>query len=347
MDTQKLQVSFFIGLLLAALLLAGALFLPFMAPIALAFTLAVVARPAHLRVLKALKGRRTLASFATILLILIVVFIPISVLVQQIFIESYELYGRLASGQATSLDAVTEAIAAPIRSFYPAFNPDLEGYLETAISKFVDNLGTVLSSTATILLGGFLTLIALFYILRDGHRFRKAVIELSPLADKYDRQIIDRLERAINSVVRGSFLISVTQGTLVGLGFFIFGIPNAFLWGTVAAFSAFLPGLGTGLVVVPGVIYLVLTGSVGMAVGLGVWGAVIVGLVDNILMPALVGRGFMVHPLFVLFSILGGLAFFGPVGLFLGPLIIALLFALFEIYKLIILDDQHRKETSI
>src|SRR5690606_23930017 len=102
--------------------------------------------------------------------------------------------------------------------------------------------------------------IALFYILRDGHRFRKSIVELSPLADKYDAQIIDRLERAVNSVVRGSFLIALVQGTLVGLGFFIFGVPNAFLWGTVAAFAAFLPGLGTGLVVVPGLIYLVVTG---------------------------------------------------------------------------------------
>ena len=115
----------------------------------------------------------------------------------------------------------------------------------------------------------------------------------------------------------------------------------------MAAVAALMPGIGTALVVVPGIIYLFATGVTGSAIGLAIWGVVIVGLVDNVVGPILMRRGITVHPVFILFAILGGLSVFGPVGLFLGPLIIALLFALVDIYKLIILDDQNKKTTSL
>ncbi len=270
-----------------------------------------------------------------------------SFLVQRLTVESYALYSQVSDQGVIQFDQTVRTILAPITEVFPGFNPDVQGAVEYVSASFVNNLGKIFSGTASIVLGLFLFVISLFYILRDGHNFRKSIIELSPLADAYDKQIIERLERAVNSVVRGSFTISLVQGTLAGIGFAIFGVPNAVLWGTVAAVGALLPGLGTGLVILPALIYLVATGSLASAIGLGIWGVVIVGLVDNLLLPMVVGRGFTVHPVFVLFSIIGGILFFGPVGIFLGPLIIALLFALLEIYKLIILDDQHKKTTSI
>jgi len=347
MDTKKLQMSFFIGLLIAIFILAGALFLPFLAPIALAFMFAVVVRPVHLRVMKGTGGRRTLSAFLTILFVLVVILIPISFLVQRLTVESYALYSQVSDQGLGQFDETVQSILAPITNIFPSFNPDVKGAVEYVSASFVNNLGKIFSGTASIVLGLFLFVISFFYILRDGPKFKRALIELSPLADAYDTQIIERLERAVNSVVRGSFIISLVQGTLAGLGFLIFGVPNAVLWGTVAAVGALLPGLGTGLVIVPAIVYLLATGSIGSAIGLGIWGVIIVGLVDNLLLPLVVGRGFTVHPVFVLFSIIGGILFFGPVGIFLGPLIIALLFALLEIYKLIILDDQHKKTTSI
>ena len=347
MDTKKLQMSFFIGLLIAIFLLAGALFLPFLAPIALAFMFAVVARPVHEKILETTRNRRTLSAFLTILFILVVILIPISFLIQRLTVESYALYTQVSDRSLAGFNETINATLSPVQRLFPSFELDIEGAVEYVSSKFVSNLGAIFSGTASLVLGLFLFVISLFYVLRDGHRFKKGLIELSPLADAYDKQIIERLERAVNSVVRGSFIISLVQGTLAGIGFAIFGVPNAVLWGTVAAVGALLPGLGTGLVIVPAIIFLAATGSLGPAIGLGIWGVVIVGLVDNLLMPMIVGRGFTVHPVFVLFSSIGGILFFGPVGVFLGPLIIALLFALLEIYKLIILDDQDKKVTSI
>jgi len=171
-------------------------------------------------------------------------------------------------------------------------------------------------------------------MLRDGAQFKRTLIELSPLPDIYDEQIILRLERTVNAVVRGTFMISLIQAVLVGIGFWIFNVPNPVLWATVASVAAFLPAIGMGLVIIPAIIYLILIGSIPAAIGLAVWGSIIVGLVDNMLLPHLMSKGFTVHQVFILFSILGGVVFFGPVGVLLGPLVIALLFALIEIYKL-------------
>lgn len=347
MDTKKLQMSFFIGLLIAILVLAGAIFLPFLAPIALAIMVAVVVRPLHSKFAHAFGGRNTLASIVTVFLFLLVVLVPASFLVQRLTVESYDLYSHVSEGGVDRFDEAIRSALVPIQAIFPSFNPDISGAIEYVSSAFVKNLGAIFSGTASILLGTFLFIISFFYVLRDGHKFKKALVELSPLADAYDAQIIERLVRAVNSVIRGSFIISLVQGFLVGIGFLIFGVPNFVLWGTIAAIGSLLPTLGTGIVMVPASLYLFFSGSIGAAIGLAIWGFVIVGLVDNMLLPMLVGKGFTVHPVFVLFSIIGGVLFFGPVGLFLGPLIIALLFALLEIYKLIILDDQGKKVTSI
>lgn len=347
MDTKKLQMSFFIGLLLAILLLAGAIFLPFLAPVAIAVMLSVVIRPAHVRIMKFFGGRQAVSSFVTVFLVLVTIFIPITLLVQRLGVESYSLYSQVSEDGIGTFDEAIRSALSPIQSIFPSFNPDIKGAIEYVSASLVQNLGAIFSGTASLLLSLFLFVVSLFYVMKDGHRFKKALVELSPLADAYDKQIIERLERAVNSVIRGSFIISIVQGLLVGIGFFAFGIPNFVLWGTVASVASLIPSLGTGLVVAPAVIYLFVTGSLGPAIGLAVWGVAIVGLVDNMLLPLLVGKGFTVHPVFVLFSIIGGVLFFGPVGLFLGPLIIALLFALLEIYKLIILDDQGKKMTSI
>ena len=110
-------------------------------------------------------------------------------------------------------------------------------------------------------------------------------------------------------------------------------MPNPVLWGLVAALAALIPGIGTALILIPAIGYLFFTGSTGAAIGLLIWGVVAVGLIDNFLGPMLVNRGVKIHPFLILLSIFGGLSFFGPVGFVLGPLIIALVFALLEIYR--------------
>ncbi|HEY4500292.1 MAG TPA: AI-2E family transporter [Candidatus Paceibacterota bacterium] len=347
MDTKKLQLYFFIGLLIAVLFLTLALFKPFIAPVALAFMMAIVVRPIDKWILTKTNGRRTLAAVLTVLFVLVVILVPLSILIEQVAVESFNFYTAVRDRGLGDAGLLASYVVKPIQNIYPTWNPDIGGYVKSVADSLVNNFGKIFSSTASIALGLFIVLVTLFYILRDGKRIKKTIMDISPLADAYDEQIIDKIERAVNSVVRGSLFTSLIKGILATLGFYIFGVDHALLWGMLTAIVSLLPGIGAGLTIIPAMLYLLVIDKVGAAIGLGIWGTVLVGLVDNILMPIVVGRGFTVHPLFVMLSLIGGIMFFGPIGLFLGPLVIALFSALIEIYKLIVLDDQNKKVMSL
>jgi predicted PurR-regulated permease PerM len=134
-------------------------------------------------------------------------------------------------------------------------------------------------------------------------------------------------------VIKGSLLIALIQGMVSGTGFAIFGVPNPVLLGSVAIIAALIPNVGTAVVLTPAILYLYLTDQVWQSAGLLIWGITAVGLIDNLLGPTLIGRSSKIHPLLILLAVLGGLAFFGPLGFILGPLVISLLFAVLDIYE--------------
>lgn len=336
MESERIQTYFFLILFISILILTGFIFLPFITPVALAAMLAVVLRPVH-NFIRRFIPSLFVASILTMILAFIVVIIPFLFLGLEVFNESYALYYNVREQGLGDIDRLTWNIIAPIQKIYPNFDPHFETYVEDGTAWIVNNMGNLFSRTATIMFNFFLGAITLFYFLKDGNRFKKTLIGLSPLSDKFDVGIIHRLEQAIASIVRGSLLIALVQGTLAGLGLYLFGIPHAVLWGSVAAVAALVPWLGTGLVLIPSVIFLFATGAMTSAVGLMVWGLVAVGTIDNVLLPMLVGKGFRAHPLLVLFAVLGGMAFFGPVGIFLGPLVVAFLLALIDVYKVLII----------
>jgi predicted PurR-regulated permease PerM len=195
------------------------------------------------------------------------------------------------------------------------------------------NIDSLFSKAAGFVLGAVVLLFALYFILRDGKSLKRQLVNLSPLPDRQDEQIFSKLNSAVHSVVWGSLAVGLIQGVLTGIGFAIFGVPSPALWGSVAVVAALVPGIGTALVLIPGVVYLFATGSAGMAIGLLIWGAIAVGLIDNFLGPLLINRGVKIHQFLILLSVLGGLSFFGPIGFIAGPLVLSLLFALLEIYK--------------
>ena len=127
-------------------------------------------------------------------------------------------------------------------------------------------------------------------------------------------------------------IIAVIQGASTSIGLAIFGVPNAIIWGMVAAVASLIPGLGTSLIILPAILYLFLNEQTMQAAGLIIWGMTAVGLIDNFLGPKIVGRGMKLHPLLVILAVLGGFAFFGPIGFILGPLTLGMFLALFDIY---------------
>jgi len=176
-------------------------------------------------------------------------------------------------------------------------------------------------------------LFALYYLLKDGKKLTKAVITYSPLADKYDKQILEKLSIAVNSVIKGSLLISIIQGILAGIGFWIFGVPNPALLGAATVIASLIPAVGTAVIILPACFYLFLTSHFLAGIGLLLWGLLLVGLIDNFLRPKLIEKDIHLHPFLILLSVIGGISLFGAFGFILGPLVLSLLFALLDIYK--------------
>jgi predicted PurR-regulated permease PerM len=168
----------------------------------------------------------------------------------------------------------------------------------------------------------------MFYLLKDGPKWKEAIVLLSPLTKENNEKIVGRLALAVSGVVKGSLLIAVAQGILLGLGLWIFGVPNAALWGVVAGVLSFIPTFGTALVSGPAIIFLFAIGNTTGAVGLLVW-----ALVDNLLGPLVVGRNMNIPSILIMFAVLGGIALVGPVGILVGPLTLSLLYSLILIYR--------------
>jgi predicted PurR-regulated permease PerM len=172
------------------------------------------------------------------------------------------------------------------------------------------------------------------------------LIKISPLPDSEDEIILNRMANAVRAVATGTLFLSLIQGTFAAIGFAIFGIPHPILWGTIATVGALMPGIGTSLVAAPAIIYLFVIGDTVPAIGLLIWSALVVGLVDNILGPYLIGRKSNMHPFIILLSVLGGIVVFGPLGFIVGPVIVALFLVLLEIYDQYILKEKHIDEEA-
>lgn len=331
--SRTIQDIFFYSLLLAVFVLVVGIFGPYLSALALAAALAVVLQGVQSRLTALFRGRNGLAAFVTILFSLVIIGLPVSFIVYQVFKESRELYTDITSNPSHYTSLVSTFFNSFVKPYFPDAQLDVSTYLKQASGWIISHFGEVFSGTAQFVVNLLLCLIALFYFLRDGEKFQATLIEYSPLPDKHDLEIIGRLNRAVHSVLRGSVFISLIQGTLSGIGFWMFGVPNPALWGSVAAISALIPGVGTSLVLIPATAYLFLTGQTVSGVGMLLWSVLAVGLIDNLLAPYLVGRGAQVHPLLVLFSVLGGIGVFGPLGFIFGPLTVSLLLALLGIYR--------------
>ncbi len=336
---------FFTGLLLAVAVLAVFIFLPFLTPLIFAMALAVIFGPVYRYILKVFfrgKEKSTFASLITILLVAFIVLIPGFFIVGKLYNEIQDMYYFLTeeSGRSTIvgfLNASADWLSKALFNMYPSISFDslnITDYLQRGLEWAFSHVDTLFTGIGKVLMGIFVTFFALFYFIRDGREFKKQIISLSPLADIDDQRIFNKLEQAVYSIVGGSLVVGVIQGILTGVGFALFHVPQPAVWGGIAAVAALIPGIGTALVIVPGVLYLFFTGATPYAVGLLIWGLLAVGLIDNLLGPLLVNKGIKIHPFLILLSVLGGIAFFGIIGFILGPLVLAFLFALLEIYKI-------------
>lgn len=203
----------------------------------------------------------------------------------------------------------------------------------------VQNVGNFFASTAEIILKTFIFFVSLYFFLVDREKIKAEIIALSPLRRSIDNTMTARLTATVRGVVFGSLIVAVVQGIAAAIGLTFFGVPGSLIWAGLVVIAAQVPMLGTSVIMIPAVAYLFLSGHTVSAIGLLIWSLFIIGLVDNLVAPFVVGKRTRMHALLILLSTLGGLSLFGPIGFILGPTILAALIVLLELYKAGILEN--------
>ncbi len=343
MDAKRLERTFYFAALLIVVALACFVFGPYLGMLVLAATLAFIFRPTF-DWLSKITGMPSFAALLVVLFVVAIVFLPLGVFALKVFSEASNLYGSLSSNGGFNLGAnITNVLHATFPTLaIPDIHLNFNDSARAALNWLIQNLGSLFSSFAQALFIAFLSLMGLFYFLKDGAAFKRWTLALLPLSPEYAEGIIRETEAVMTSVVRGTLFVALIQGLVVGCGFLIFGIPNPAVWGALTVVASLIPLVGTWLVVVPAIAYLFFAHSTGLAIGFAIWSVVLVNLVYNILSPQLMRRGIDIHPFVILLSVLGGLTVFGPIGFLVGPFIIALLFSLLGIYPRLIKEKNAR-----
>lgn len=326
------EYTFFFGLMAVVGFLLWRMLAPFISSLALSGVIVTICYPLYLRIKKHTpKQNQSAAALMTTLLVLLIVILPLGLLISALLSEALSVYQLLGSSNTTIVEGLN-SLESHLQTLFPSMQIDMTAYLRQSAQWFATNLGTIFASTAATIFSIFISLIGVFYFFRDGKSFTKELVRISPLPDSEDELILKRLSIAIRSVAVGTVLVAMIQGTLTAIGLSIFGFERAILLGTVAAVGALFPSVGTSIVFIPCVAYLLITGEYLNALGLTIWGSLAVGLIDNLLGPYLMSRGNVIHPFLILLSVLGGVAVFGPIGFIVGPVIVSFFKVLLELY---------------
>jgi predicted PurR-regulated permease PerM len=312
----------------------------FLMAIFLAGIFSALSYPLYRRFEKWFKGRRSLASITTLLIIVFVVILPLGGLLGIVTGQAIKV-GEAVKPWVEKQLAEPDAISTALKSlpFYDRIEPYRNLILKKAgemvggISGFlISRLSSVTLGTVNFIFMLFIMLYTMFFFLMDGDRLIDKILYYLPLEDHDERRMLDRFTSVTRATLKGTAVIGSIQGVLGGLAFAVVGIHSAVFWGTIMAVLSFIPGIGSALVWGPAVIILAATGHMAKAIGLGVFCAAVVGSIDNLLRPILVGRDTQMHALMILFGTLGGIIMFGVVGVIIGPIIAALFVTVWDIY---------------
>lgn len=331
----------FLVLLAVVTLLFFWLLLPFFGAIFWAIAAAIIFWPAKGWLQQRFGERPNVNALLTLLLCIVVAVVPLSVIITMLVEEGVALYQRLESG-AVDVGGYVERFrnAVPVLDGLTArFDDDLERLKATVAEGAVNASRVIATQTLSIgqnalqvVVSVVLMLYLTFFFLRDGERLVHLLIRALPLGDKRERMLFEKFAEVTRATIKGNLVVAFVQGALGGLIFWALGIAGALLWGVVMAFTSLLPAVGTGLIWGPAAIYFLATGDVVRGLVLIGFGVTVIGLVDNVLRPLLVGRDTKMPDYLVLLSTLGGLALFGLNGFVIGPLIAALFLAFWTIF---------------
>lgn len=309
--------------------------LPFYGAVFWAVVLGIIFAPLQRRLLARLGWQRNLASLCTLAICLLIAILPVIIISMLMVQEGAALYKNVESGQ---LDI-------------PKYLAEFKALLPNATQHWLDRLGmgdfnglqdkiskaamqgsqylatqafSFGQGTFDFVVSFFIMLYLLFFFLRDGQDLTRRIRIAIPLAEPQKRRLQLKFTRVVRATVKGNVVVAITQGALGGFIFWALDIPSALLWAVAMAFLSLLPAVGAGIVWGPVAVYFLLSGMVWQGVVLGLFGVFVIGLVDNVLRPILVGKDTRMPDYLILISTLGGMAVFGLNGFVIGPMIAAL-----------------------
>jgi predicted PurR-regulated permease PerM len=322
------------------------IFRPFLVSVILAAILVSLAYPAFEWTCRRLKGRRGWAALITCLWLTLLIIVPFVVILVLLAQQVAHVY---TSFQAEAENGHVAALLAPdpggwigsIRLWLSEqlgledldVMANVGAALQQASVLLLRYATDILSGVFSVFMNFFIILITMFFLFRDGERLSAEIRGWSPLSLRYEQRLVQTFRQVASAAVVGNLLTALAQGTASGIVFWSLGVSNAIFWGALSAFGSLIPVVGASIVWVPWAIYFFATGMYLQGVLMVALQSLIVGSIDNVLRPILIEGKARMHTLVVFLSIIGGIAYFGILGMFLGPIIVALGLTFLELYK--------------
>jgi len=332
---RRLGSALFYGIVILLVYLAYLVFAPFLAPLAWAAVLVVVSHPAYAWMARRWGG--TTAAVAatvgvTLILIVPALFVMIA-FVQQGVSAAQSIQLKIFSGHWVWLNHVWNAIQTRFPNLtLEDLNASLRSYGERSATFVAARLGTILRNTATLLFHLGVTILAMFYLFRDGDAMAERLREILPFEESHRNRMLEQVRTLIFASVTSSLVAAALHGVLGGTAFALTGIKAPVFWGVMMAFFSFVPVVGSGLIWVPMTISLVATGRWGRGISLLILCAIIAGGVDNLVRPFFISGRAAMSGLVIFISVLGGISVFGLLGIVLGPIVVVTAASLLDLY---------------
>ncbi len=337
---------FLVFLIVLSLFFCWQIMKPYIDPVIIALILAVLTSPVNDWLVKRLRGRKNLAALVSCFLLVMIIVVPVVVLLSIVIRQGINSFNAIQQWIATgNLEAVmnsplvTRGLA--LADKYLPANVLGEVDLGAAAMQVSSSAGKWLVSRGGYIIGNisliagkfFIMIFVFFFAVKDQQRIIDYVLHLMPLSTENETILVNKIRDVARSAMLGSLVTALAQGAAGGLAFAICGLPGVF-WGAVMAFASLIPVVGTALVWVPAVGYLLVSGAWGYALFMTIWCVLVVGMIDNLLRPLFMSGGAGMSTVLIFFSILGGIGYFGLTGLLYGPLVFGITMVLLYIYDL-------------
>ena len=343
LNSPVLQSKALLWLLLIVTVLFGIVLWPLFGAVSWALFMAIVFAPLQERSTMVCRGRRGWAAFGTLVVIIVSVLLPTAILSASITHEAAAFYQRFKTGDIQlseyfqrGVDVLPSWVRAGLDRFGLADLAEVQRKLVDAIGRSSQALTTrafsIGQNTLEFVVNLFVMLYVLFFLLRDGKSLAAQAGRALPLEPRHTQRLLKQFAVVVRATVKGNVVVALVQGTLGGLAFWALGISGPLLWGALMALLSLLPAVGAAMVSGPVAVYLLSSGSLGPAIALTAWGVLVLGLVDTVLRPILVGKETRMPDYLVLIATLGGLAAFGLNGFVIGPVIAAVFLATWDIF---------------